>query len=161
MDIEILPAGLAHCAVLAGLHGDCFRAAWAGDEFARLLAMPGAFAVLAGRRGGMNSGVMNPAPIGFALARAAGGECEIITLGVLPDVRGQGVGGRLVAAIGAEAAASGASVLRLEVAENNIAALNLYRSNGFRSMGRYNSYYRNLNGGGINAVVMHCALALN
>ena len=66
-----------------------------------------------------------------------------------------------MAAIGAEAAASGASVLRLEVAENNIAALNLYRSNGFRSMGRYNSYYRNLNGGGINAVVMHCALALN
>jgi ribosomal-protein-alanine N-acetyltransferase len=161
MGVEILPAGLAHCAVLAGLHGYCFRAAWAEDEFARLLAMPGAFAMLAGRRGVMNSGMTNSYPIGFALARAAGGECEIITLGVLPVGRGRGVGRRLVAATAAEAAASGARELRLEVADNNIAALNLYRSNGFRSVGRYNSYYRNLNGGEVDAVVMHRTLALS
>ncbi len=157
MSIAVQPANIAHCAVLSRLHAGCFATAWAEGEFARMLAMPGAFALLARQCSAM--GVMNPEPMGFALARAVGGEGEIITLGVLAVDRGRGVGGRLVAAIAAEAAERGARTLFLEVAENNISAMKLYQSSGFISVGRREGYYRDRDGGKVDAVIMQCETA--
>ncbi len=94
-------------------------------------------------------------PIGFVLARAAGGECEIITICVLADARRQGAASGLVRAATGEAAARGAVRVFLEVAENNDAALSLYSAEGFEPVGRRKGYYRGADGqGAIDAIVM-------
>lgn len=93
----ISSAGPPHGPLLARLHGNCFAEPWSDIDFAQLLAMPGAFAKLARLVDGKEKD-----PVGFAVVRAAGGECEIITIGVTPSYRGQGVGGHLIAAIAAD-----------------------------------------------------------
>ncbi|TCZ55290.1 GNAT family N-acetyltransferase [Roseicella aquatilis] len=93
-----------------------------------MLGMPGAF------------GLWRP-EAGFVLARAAGGEAEILTLAVLPAARRQGLGAALMAAALAGAAARGAEAMFLEVAAGNAAALPLYRGLGFAEVGRRRRYY--------------------
>jgi ribosomal-protein-alanine N-acetyltransferase len=130
--MRIEPAGAASLELLAALHGRCFARAWPRDAFAKLLATPGAFAVLA---------VEQAEPAGFALARAAAGEAEILTIGVLAEARRRGCGRALIAAIEAEAKARGAAELFLEVADDNLAARALYLAQGFAQVGRRPAYY--------------------
>lgn len=130
--MRIEPAGAASLDLLAALHGRCFEEAWSRDAFAKLLATPGAFACLA---------VDAAEPVGLALARAAGGEAEILTVGVLAEARRRGAGRALIAAIEAEAAARGAAELFLEVADDNLAARALYLALGFAQVGRRPAYY--------------------
>lgn len=123
-----LLAGPAAPGVLAALHqaaspGD----AWAEESFARLLSMPGAFA-LAG-------------PRGFVLARQAVDQAEILMLAVLPEARRLGLGRALLDAAVQHAAARGASALFLEVACGNAAARALYAGAGFAEVGRRRAYY--------------------
>ncbi|MDE0942939.1 MAG: GNAT family N-acetyltransferase [Alphaproteobacteria bacterium] len=146
MKLEVVVADGASAALLATLHGQCFSDAKAGggdggwdqDAFARLLAMPGAFALILGLG---DDGVV-AVPTGFALVRAIGGEGEIITLGVLPDRREKGGGAALVGAIAAKAGEMTAAHLFLEVAEDNSAAIALYKSTGFVPVGRRKDYYQ-------------------
>jgi ribosomal-protein-alanine N-acetyltransferase len=123
-------AGAEEAAALAALHAAAFppAEAWSAEAIARLLEMPGAFALhLPGR--------------GFLLARVAAEEAEILTLAVLPGARRQGVGRALLVAAMAAAAAAGAKRLLLEVAEANVAARGLYASAGFVPVGRRRDYY--------------------
>jgi len=104
---------------LARLHGECFAEAWDADALATLLAMPGAFALLAQEE---DKGAL----LGFVMIRGAGDEAEIITLGVDPGRRRRGLGRALLAAGLSEAAARGSARLFLEVAADNF-ALSRYR----------------------------------
>ncbi|MBV37891.1 MAG: ribosomal-protein-alanine acetyltransferase [Rhodospirillaceae bacterium] len=137
MSLEISPAGTGSCALLARLHGLCFSEAWTQDAFASLLAKPGAFSFLASTE---ESG--QPMPAGFALGRAGGGECEIVTLGVVPARRNVGTATALLGAIVARARSLCIEDLLLEVAADNTAALALYRSAAFIAVGRRKGYYR-------------------
>lgn len=116
---------------LARLHAASFAAAWspAWDEaaLAALLAAPGHFAFYH----------MD----GFVLARAAGGEAEILTLAVMPSARRQGLGRALMLAAMAHAGQAGAGVLFLEVGVENRAALALYAGLGFAQAGLRKGYY--------------------
>ncbi|MBI4184038.1 MAG: ribosomal protein S18-alanine N-acetyltransferase [Proteobacteria bacterium] len=127
------PAGHGDATTLAALHGACFAEAWSVADFAALLALPGASALIA--EGGGEA-------VGFVLVRAVGGECEILSMGVRPADRRRGLGARLLDRALAEAARAGAGVVFLEVAIDNIAALALYRRAGFREVGRRSRYYR-------------------
>lgn len=100
---------------------------------AALLAAPEVFAFLTG--GGTPDGA------GFILARAAGGEAEILAVGVLADARGQGIGAKLVDAAAREATDRGAEAIFLEVAEDNSAARALYQRCRFQVVGRRPGYY--------------------
>ncbi|MDX5365862.1 MAG: GNAT family N-acetyltransferase [Alphaproteobacteria bacterium] len=123
----------ASAASLAALHRACFDEAWDEAAMRELLAMPGAFAYEAG----------DPASLdGLVIARIAGGEAEILTIGVRPEVRGSGLGRRLLEAAAIHAAALGAEALFLEVAEDNRAALRLYETSGFYLVGMRPGYYR-------------------
>jgi ribosomal-protein-alanine N-acetyltransferase len=117
---------------LAALHAACFPAPWSADEITRLLAMPGAFAAIAR---------LEEAPCGFHLSRYGGGEAEIITIGVHPQARRSGVGRILLQDVVDRAQALGAATLFVEVAENNSAALALYRTAGLAAVGRRPGYY--------------------
>lgn len=126
-----LPAALATDApVLAALHAAAFppEEAWGADAIALMLELPGSY------------GLWSPGE-GFVLARAAGGEAEILTLAVRPAARRRGLGGALMAAALAGAVLRGATAMFLEVAAGNAAARGLYLGLGFAEVGRRRRYY--------------------
>jgi [ribosomal protein S18]-alanine N-acetyltransferase len=130
---------------LAALHARAFEAPWSAKAITALLESPGVFA-LATTDGA-----------GFALARAAAGEAELLTLAVDPVRRRAGVGAALLEAVISGAAALGAVALHLEVAVDNAAAIALYERAGFGRTGRRRGYYERADGR-VDALVMTLVL---
>ncbi len=60
---------------------------------------------------------------------------------VSPKVRGKGVGAKLLVRCEKAAKKRGCITLRLEVREDNDAAINLYRTRGYDLIGRIDGYY--------------------
>ena len=126
MSASLFQSGLDP-APLAAIHAQCFPDPWDAKAITDLLAAPGAFAFTADG--------------GFVLARAAGGEAEILTLAVVPQARRYGTGTALVTAAAEQAYRLGAQALFLEVAAGNLAAWALYRSLGFVEAAKRKGYY--------------------
>ena len=97
-------------------------------------------------------------PAGFAFALDLRGECEILSLGVLPERRREGLGMALLDSVCVEARRRSAECVVLEVAVDNIAALALYAARGFIPAGRRGNYYRRV-GHSADALVLRLALA--
>jgi [ribosomal protein S18]-alanine N-acetyltransferase len=114
-------------APLAAIHAACFPDPWDAKALADLLATPGT--------------CLLAEAVGFVLARAAGGEAEILTLAVLPSARRHGLATSLVREAASHAQELGAETLFLEVASGNAAARALYTSLGFAEAGRRKAYY--------------------
>ncbi|HJW42414.1 MAG TPA: GNAT family N-acetyltransferase [Rhizomicrobium sp.] len=114
-------------APLAAIHAACFAQAWDVQALSELLVAAGAFCLSGGE--------------GFILARAAGGESEILTLAVSPSARRRGTASELVAAAADHARRLGAQSMFLEVAVGNLAARALYGKLGFAEAGRRKGYY--------------------
>ena len=68
-------------------------------------------------------------------------EAHITTFGVHPDHRRQGIGRRLLLRLAELAIALGSARMTLEVRVSNTPAQDLYRSFGFRVVGRRIAYY--------------------
>lgn len=151
MAVTIREASAADATVLAALHSAGFDDHWSAGAMTDLLALPGAFALLAEEDG---------APRGFVLARAAADEGEILSIGVHPVARRQGLGRQLIRAAAARAAASGAARLFLEVAVDNAAALGLYTRHGFAEKGRRKAYYARGGHAPVDALIMDVDLPL-
>lgn len=130
-------------ALLAHLHASAFPTPWSDSEIAKLMANPTVF-VLVSR---------NPAPQGFVMAWAAGGDSEILTLAVTPEARRKGVGASLVSAAGVAALMRGASTMHLEVSVDNEAARALYAKLGYVEAGRRGGYYA-AESGAVDALVL-------
>ena len=130
-------------ASLAALHAACFAGAWDQTAIAQLLDTPGTFAF--------------HHHDGFVMARAAGGEAEILTLAVAPAARGRGLGRGLLQAAINKAQALGAQTMFLEVGADNPHALALYAGLGFVKVGTRKAYYSNASGG-TDALVLRRAL---
>ena len=126
---------------LAVLHATSFAQAWSASFIRDLLGGPGVFAFVRQE--------------GFVLARAAGGEAEILTLAVAPESRCKGVGRALVRKAATHAQGLGAGTLFLEVAKGNEAAQKLYSGLGFKPVGLRKAYFD-----GKDAQVMRVALPL-
>ncbi len=129
---------------LAAIHAACFppSEAWGAGVLRAMLEMPGV--ILAAEAGD-----------GFVLARAAGGEAEILTLAVRPEARRRGLARRLLDRAAAAARGLGATALFLEVAEDNAPALALYAGAGFVPVGARRGYY----GPGRHARVLRLSLS--
>jgi [ribosomal protein S18]-alanine N-acetyltransferase len=140
-----LPAGAAE--PLALLHAACFSEdPWDAEALRRILALSGGFGFVAWEA---------DTPVGFALARDLGNECEILSLGVLPEFRRGGVGRALLRAVIDQAARQGLPSIVLEVAADNAAARRLYGGAGFVAAGRRPRYYRR-GGETIDALLLRC-----
>jgi putative acetyltransferase len=85
------------------------------------------------RRGGRALGCM-------ALVRAGPDTGELKRCFVTQEARGQGVGFALLSAAEAAARAQKMHRIQLETGNRNIAALRLYRGNGFRERGPFGGY---------------------
>ena len=80
---------------------------------------------------------------GFCAFWLVAEQAHINNLAVLPELRGQGLGTQLLAAITEEAAHLGAALLTLEVRQSNIPARRLYERAGFYQDGLRQNYYTN------------------
>ena len=79
---------------------------------------------------------------GYLLATIIDDEAEILSIGVSPDRQRQGVGKRLLQRFFYYGASRNMAKAVLEVAEDNVPALGLYRDFGFAEFGRRKNYYK-------------------
>jgi ribosomal-protein-alanine N-acetyltransferase len=157
-DAAVVDATMHHGNAIAALHKLSFDEAWSPFTVRQVLAMPGAFGLLAVPPAS-SAAAVEPNPFGFALARRAADECELLSLAVLPARRGTGIGRLLLDAVIARAQTGGAGSVFLEVAEDNAIAQALYRHAGFRPVGRRPGYYRRPDGAPVAALTFALTLA--
>jgi ribosomal-protein-alanine N-acetyltransferase len=93
--------------------------------------------------------------VGWAGVRVLGPTAEILTVGVIPVGRRQGIGRRLLRELLGEARSRSATEVFLEVRADNESAQSLYESEGFVVLGRRRGYYEH---GRMDAVTMRLAL---
>lgn len=148
-ELVIDTAGPEAAAIFAALHAKCFAKPWREDAVATLLRAPGGGGVLARRA---------RFPIGFAIYRLLGDEAEVLTIGVVPAARGNGVGAAVLAAMTAACREAGSRALVLEVGEGNAAARALYAKSGFAPAGRRPGYYALEAGGREDAIILRLGL---
>lgn len=150
-DYELSVVEETDIGAMARIHALSFDDAWTGAMIRRILTMPGAFGIVARQR-------RKWTVAGFALLRQAADECEVLSLAVSPNLRGDGVGGLLFAGAMEQASLAGATKLFLEVAEDNDIARRLYSSRGLVPVGRRPDYYTRNDGSTAAAVTMSCGL---
>ncbi|QEX25290.1 ribosomal-protein-alanine N-acetyltransferase [Hypericibacter adhaerens] len=154
-DLAVRPAVAFDLDALAQLHAEAFAQAWdqpwSRESIATLLAMPGSFGLI---------GLIDGVPAGLVIARVAGGEAEILTLGVTPDARRRGLARLLLDETVSHAAAEGAERLFLEVAEDNLPAQSLYHGADFVRVGRRPDYYARGTGVRVAALILARPLAV-
>jgi tRNA threonylcarbamoyladenosine biosynthesis protein TsaB len=138
--------GPESAAVLAGLHLRCMDDPWSESFLGQLLAQDGAVAILARLRA-------DDSPVGFALLRLVADEAELLSIGVVPEHRREGIAQRLVAACYDRCRAGAIVRLHLEVAEDNTAARRLYARAGYLPIGRRKGYYAR-EGGAVDALTL-------
>lgn len=129
----IEPAAPAAAFELSTLHRNVCDRGWSAAELAALLDRPASLSFLARGQDGLLAG--------FVISQCVADEAEVLSIAVAPDRQRSGIGRRLLSALIDEAATRGAERLFLEVAEDNVPALALYRVLGFSEAGRRRSYY--------------------
>ncbi len=148
--VAVSPADIER---VAEMQATCFREPWGAASIAKTLSLPGAFALIL--RDTTPAGRVSA---GFIVIQVVMDQADLLTLGVVPGLRKRGYARRLLEGGLARAAGLGAKTVFLEVAEDNIAALALYRRAGFETMGRREGYYRDPEGRRIAAVTMRRAI---
>jgi [ribosomal protein S18]-alanine N-acetyltransferase len=141
-------------AALARVHRASFDDPWDEDWFRNALDRPGMLALLAGNAAATDLQ-------SFILVQIAGGESEILTLATASAARRSGLARALIVEAAANAALQQANAMFLEVAEDNLAALALYRRFGFRIYGRRRDYYIRSGLPAVDALMLRTALPLN
>ena len=79
---------------------------------------------------------------GYLLATMIDDEAEILSIGVTPDRQRQGVGKRLLQRFFEHGTSQNMARVVLEVAEDNVPAVKLYRDFGFVEFARRKGYYK-------------------
>lgn len=129
-------------AEMAAAHAAAFTQSrpWSQQEFESLLDSPLVFAAGDARA--------------FALVRVIADEAELLTIATGPAHQRRGLARAVMAGWQAEACARGAATAFLEVAADNLPALNLYESCGFETCGRRSGYYKRTRGKAADALLM-------
>lgn len=147
--IDVVPMTKAHITALMPYEQEMFGPeAWSADGYRAELADTR-------HRHYLAAVDENESLLGWAGIRVVGDTAEILTVGVVPHARRQGVGGRLLAMLLDEARRRGAVEVFLEVRVDNAAAQLLYERARFVRVGIRRGYYA---GGRVDAVVMRRAI---
>lgn len=127
---------------LADLHARCFTKPrpWTNVEFTEFLA----------NKRTIFSGTANA----FALGQFVIDEVELLTIAVDPKMRRTGTGRRILLEFETAAIAKGVVTCHLEVAADNIAALQLYLTTGYTESGRRSGYYSDKTGQKTDAILL-------
>ena len=136
--------------VMTAAFGDRFGEAWTRSQCAGILPMSGVSLVIA-------RDDANGSAVGFSLFRSVADEAELLLLGVVPSHRRRGIGSALLEQFMETARRSGAGRVHLEVRDGN-PAIGMYRSAGFKQVGRRRKYYHGENGSDFDALTLSRAL---
>lgn len=150
VEIAVQRATPGDASLLAALHASCFAQAWDEAAMAQFIAGPNTLCLLAAAVDKSGS-----APAGLLIARKAADEAELLTLGIVPACRRQGLARALMRAAMHALRTSGATQLFLEVEDGNQAALRLYTSLGAVRVGERKGYYQH----GADAAIFSLALS--
>ena len=94
--------------------------------------------------------------IGYAGVFAPGAaEADVLTVGVVPNYRGQGIARQLMALLTNWAHNQGSTAMMLEVKVDNVEAIGLYESLGYSKLNTRKDYF----GPGLHALVMRLELS--
>lgn len=132
--VSLLIATPEQSGVITALHRAAFETAWSESSINQLLEADTAVAFLASVDRAYR-------PAGFVIGRLLADEAEIITIAVAPAERRCGIGHALLGGFMRAVALAGAHRVVFEVAVDNQAALQLYASRGFKTVGRRTGYY--------------------
>jgi ribosomal-protein-alanine N-acetyltransferase len=138
-------AGPADAEAIAALHAASFHRGWSEEEVERLLLYR---AVITHRA------ALSGAVAGFIMSRRAADEAEILSVAIDSRQRGRGLGRKLLDWHLRNLAGQGTRAVFLEVDENNLAAIKLYRRAGFREVGRRPNYYPQAGGQAASALIL-------
>ncbi|WP_417431300.1 ribosomal protein S18-alanine N-acetyltransferase [Kiloniella sp.] len=143
---EIILCGIEHAELLAEMHSRSFaEAAWNAKDFLGLLVQK------------TNKGFIycnDRKPVGFILWQEVVGEAEILTFCVDPDFRRLGYSKNIIAKLFEYLTQVSVNKMFLEVSEDNIIALSLYKVMGFVEISRRSKYYHKPDGSTVDAVIM-------
>jgi ribosomal-protein-alanine N-acetyltransferase len=131
-DAALSDATARDARAISRLHGQSFHRGWSVGEIEQLLSDR---AVMAHRA------TAGATFCGFIMSRIAADEAEILSVAVARGSRGGGLAGRLLRLHLSRLAARGVKAVFLEVEENNVSAIRLYRRAGFAQAGRREGYY--------------------
>lgn len=133
----IQEAAFDDIAAISDLHGEAFSRGWSSAELIRLGKNKGYTTLLARIVG-------KPAakPVGFCIYRQTEFESEIVSIATSTAHRGAGIGGLLMREAIRRLLGDRVPMLFLEVAEDNAAAISLYRRLGFETVGKRPGYYQ-------------------
>ena len=142
MDIRIIDVSVKLLDRLCEIEKQCFKQeAFTKQQIACLITDHNTMGLTA---------IINNEIAGFAIARvtiirkATFG--HILTIDVAPDYRHKGVAQKLLHEIEVTLRGKGIEECRLEVRENNIAALNLYHKLGYTKLANLENYYGDTHG---------------
>lgn len=130
--VDLRPLTGADASDLAALEADIFADSWDASRFVELLAS---------KRFVAFGAVHGTELLAYVTAYSIDGELEIVNVAVRENMRGYGLGTRLVANFLEQARACGVRRVVLEVRAGNAAALALYTRVGFVSVGVRKGYY--------------------
>lgn len=120
---------------LSNLHKKCFpNKPWSADDF-RDLKKSGCEIIMSEN--------------GFIVWRTVADEAEIITIGVNPEMRRNGIASAMIEITEKNIKNQDVKKIFLEVAADNIAAQKLYENHGFKTIGIRPKYYD-----GVDAILM-------
>lgn len=133
LPIQIVPMTADHLDQVAELERICFSAPWSRNMLAEELDNAcAAFLVALDSKGTV---------VGYAGLQVILDEGYITNIAVRPESRKQRVASRLLQVFEDFARGNSLAFLTLEVRPGNTAAIVLYGSHGFRTMGRRKNYY--------------------
>ena len=92
--------------------------------------------------------------VGYGIMSVGVGECHILNLCICTDMRGQGLGGRLLQHMLMLAQRHKGRIAFLEVRRSNEVAFKLYHRMGFNEIGIRENYYPDSNGAREDAIVL-------
>jgi ribosomal-protein-alanine N-acetyltransferase len=137
--------GPRDAAAIAALHAASFHRGWSDGDIENMLLDR---AVLAHRA------TLGRSVVGFILSRVIVDEAELLSVAVSGSRRGKGLARRLLDLHLRRLAGLGARAVFLEVDQDNVPALRLYKRAGFREVGRRDAYYRDAAGKTTAALVL-------
>ncbi len=145
--VEVRNGIIGDESLLVAMEKEAFgAAAWPNASIANSFMEPFTHVLIAQ----ISSELPSSRALGFLVWRQIADEAEVLSIGVRPSVRQQGVGLKLMAALGDAGCAKRLARALLDVDINNGAALALYHACGYHRIGLRPRYYRN----GADAVIM-------
>lgn len=144
--ISLLWAAPEKAAEISELHGRLFHAPWDERAIRDLLEHPAATSLIA------VTGYPKTI-VGFVIGQLVADEAEILSVGVVPEWQRFGVGRMLIEGLIRASKRGDAKTLYLDVAEDNAAAIGLYRRLGFAETGRRKKYYKRSDGPAVDALL--------